>query len=66
MTSHCELNVPGEKEGWLIETLFIYGEIKCKGGAFHSFDHSPRALQMNPFGAKIDRFVNICKRSSTE
>ena len=32
MTSHCVLNVPGEKEGWLIEKLFIYGEIKCKRG----------------------------------
>ena len=69
MTSHCVLNVPSEKEGWLVEKLFIYGEIKCKRGTnntFHSFDHNPSGLQMTPFGEKIERFANIHKRCGKE
>ena len=70
MTSHCVLNVPPEKEGWLIETLFLYGEMKCeRGGAkdgVHSFDLNPSGLQVTPFGDKIDRFANIRKRCGKE
>ena len=65
MTTHCELNVPGGKKGWLGQKLFLYGGTKCKRGAndtFHSFDPHPNALQMTPFRWKIERF---CEYSQT-
>ena len=70
MTSHCELNAPSEKEGWLIEKSFLSGEIKCKRGAnnrFHPFDLNPRALQTTKKWRYLWIFANgVTKRNLAE